>query len=423
MKKEFVIIGSGFLLLSIIMGFLIIGNMFSIVGSDNEKVINKNPIELHLYPDTFEGYLKTRPGPGCMEKEVKPYEAYSGYYEQPLYWTGAERKLIGEFCTEKPILQIYSATANMYFEDWYGTSTRPPIYLGTTDNKELSNQNSTIGYTTVYSGTNYPERDVGLNSVILTEYVKGSNCFNIYALGGRYKCNVESGMDATINYIDISYDPVECLTDIECDDGLITTEDTCAEYICQNEVIVAQLPTKPSPSGLDTVLQSLTDWVFKMFSNVKDIISFSIIGSEELIAGDTETYNIHLTTNVPDMDYSDGYYETQYAYWALINKEKNIIMGEKKGLEVFGEYDIIVNITIPNIPNDYILMSTITQINSSYNYNTKKWNNTDEVIVKKEALNLKTKIPIPDKPQSSGLSDIFTNIADWLKSIFDIFKW
>ena len=299
MKKEMIIIFSILSLLFIVIGFLVVGTMFEITGSDNERLINKNEIELHLYPESFNNYCGDG-GATCTSAyriTCSPYEYYRSasieYNCNAWSIPGAERKLIGHFCTEEPILKIHSATANMYFEDWFGEGNYPPIYLGMTDNNELSNKNSTIlEFYTVGAGTNYPERDVGLNQNVLTEYVKGEKCFNIYAVGGYYKKNSRSGMDATINYIDINYDPVECLENIDCNDNNYNTIDTCLEYqcdykiiecledidcddgnddtvdICKDDNICLHVLDIKEPTGLAKLFADLKGWIFSIFSSL-----------------------------------------------------------------------------------------------------------------------------------------------------------
>lgn len=250
--------------LSLIIVLIFMAGSFSVIGSNTERVMNSKPIELHMYPESFNNYCGDG-GASCTSAYrlvCNPYEysrsASEEYNCQAWSIPGAERKLIGEFCTEKPILKIYSVTANMYFEDWFGAGTRPPIYLGTTDNKELSNKESTIAYTTVYSGTNYPLRDIGMNTDILTEYVKGTNCFDIYAVGGYYKKNSRSGMDATVNYIDINYDPIECNTNIDCDDQREDTIDTCFEYTCNHLDIATYEQIKTEAKSEVTLIGIIT---------------------------------------------------------------------------------------------------------------------------------------------------------------------
>ena len=120
---------SGIILAFLLVGALFVGSMLlTITGSQTETVNNDKSIELHLYPEEFAGYVKTRPVyGGCYTTQAMPYEGYSGYYEQSLTWYGAERKLLGTFCTELPIMQVYSASANVHFEDFYGTLSRPPL--------------------------------------------------------------------------------------------------------------------------------------------------------------------------------------------------------------------------------------------------------------------------------------------------------
>lgn len=298
MNKNIIII-SGLLLIIAVVGFVVVGSMFLIEGDNSEQLINQNEIELHLYPESFNNYCGDG-GAACTSAyriTCSPYEYYRSasieYNCNAWSIPGAERKLIGHFCTEEPILKIHSATANMYFEDWFGEGNYPPIYLGMTDNNELSNKNSTIlEFYTVGAGTNYPERDVGLNQNVLTEYVKGEKCFNIYAVGGYYKKNSRSGMDATINYIDINYDPVECLENIDCNDNNYNTIDTCLEYqcdykiiecledidcddgnddtvdICKDDNICLHVLDIKEPTGLAKLFADLKGWIFSIFSSL-----------------------------------------------------------------------------------------------------------------------------------------------------------
>lgn len=415
----------GIIAVLLILAVLVGSSLFSITGSQTEVLNNEKSIELHLYPEEFAGYVKTRPVyGGCYTTQAMPYEGYSGYYEQSLTWYGAERKLIGSFCVEQPIMQVYSASANVHFEDFYGTLSRPPLYLGMTDNAQLSNQDSEIAHTSVYYQTTTPTVDVGLNAVTMTEYVKGDNCFDVYALGGGVKCNVLSGMDVTINHLNINYDPIECAdTDTAevnaqvCDDGDYLTEDICYSYQCQNVPYDITQPDTPAPSGLSALISDLIDWIKQAFNS---FFFMSILGETEVTPGETVNYVIDMTTTPPDHVYQDGTYQTQYGYWALVDSSGNILTGQTEGVELIGTYKTIAIVEIPQEYDSYILMATITQIDSTFDFNSQSWVHGEETVIVKEALDLTATAPAIIKPAPSGLSLFLSQLMDWFK---DLFAW
>ena len=258
----------------------------------------------------------------------------------------------------------------------------------------------------------------------MTEYVKGDNCFDVYALGGGVKCNVLSGMDVTINHLNINYDPIECAdTDTAevnaqvCDDGDYLTQDICYDYSCQNVPYDISEPDTPAPSGFQALISDLIDWIKQIFNQ---FFFMSIFGDKEVTPGETVNYVIDMTTTAPDHIYHDGTYQTQYGYWALLDTSGNVLVGQTAGVEVNGTYKTTAIVEIPQNYDSYILVATITQIDSSYDFNSQTWVHGDETVIVKEALDLTSEAPAIIKPAPSGLSLMLSGLIEWLK---DLFAW
>ena len=202
-------------ILAVILLAVFVGNyLFTVVGSTTEKVMNTNPVELRLHPTVFQDYcfLRTCAVPTNYAYRCSRNEGTAGDFGAgcpTVYFTGAERKLIGSFCTEQPILQIYSVQANIHAEDYFGRRTYPDFAIGTTDNLEKSNEDTELLYASPFhADTNYPTRDIAMNTAKLTSAVKGKSCFNLYAVGGGYDDNIPYGMDITLNHRTVTYDPI-----------------------------------------------------------------------------------------------------------------------------------------------------------------------------------------------------------------------
>lgn len=248
-----------FLILAIaVVGISFLGGIqLSVLGSETEKVINQKTIEMHLYPDSFTDYCVTR---NCYSgscsymficKRNGGYAGAAGGAYDAVTLYGGTRKIIGSFCTEQPIKKIYSISANVDAEDWFGTDVRtyPDFAFGLTDNSLKTNEETEVYYGSPFSyNTNYPNRDLGLNAAKITNFTKGKKCFDLYAIGGGFSSRTRYGMDITINHLNINYDAVECLDNdtqtkiqTDCNDYNESTTDLCFNYECQNvpkEIII-----------------------------------------------------------------------------------------------------------------------------------------------------------------------------------------
>lgn len=171
-------------------------------------------------------------------------------------------------------------------------------------------------------------------------------------------------------------------------------------------------PIKPIAQGMLSFLNSIWDWF-------KSLLGYSIAGEGTAIAGQSYAYNINLATTPPDTDYKDGAYQTQYAYWALVDASKNIVAGDTKGTEVFGNFIKDVSVTIP-ANGKYILVATITQIDSKWDATQAKWIDGTETIVVKEAKDITSQTTYiqPSKPIAGGINSLLSGLWSWFKGLF-----
>ena len=211
------------------------------------------------------------------------------------------------------------------------------------------------------------------------------------------------------------YEEVECTEDSHC----VSAAPKCntGTNLCET---VISLPDTPPPSGFMVILQDIWGWVTQIFDN---LFYMSILGeSKDLLPGDTYTYDIFLETDEPDLYYKDGTIETQYAYWALLNSGGTVIDGKiapEDAVMVFGVYNISVNITLPDDYGNYLLVATIEQIDSTYDWDNKVWVHGDRYVIVKEATDLNTAAPIPDIPSASGFMQFLSGLWDWFKGLFN----
>jgi len=182
------------------------------------------------------------------------------------------------------------------------------------------------------------------------------------------------------------------------------------------------VPEKPSSTSLKSILLSITDWFMSLLDKLKHNFSFSITGSETVSPGSIETYHIELVADTPiDTDYTDGTYQVRYCNAGLVDSAGNIL-SELGASETTNTCNMNLTITVPDDVRNYAIVGVMTEFNGVYNSETKLWEWSDETVIKKEALSLTSKAPIPVyKPVSSPLSSIikfFENIWNWFKNLF-----
>jgi hypothetical protein len=123
-----------------------------------------------------------------------------------------------------------------------------------------------------------------------------------------------------------------------------------------------------------------------------------------------------LSATSPDTAYTDGTYQEQYANWALLDSNKNI-MQQGTWEKVYGSYSKDITITIPNNPSNYVLIGTIYQYDMKYQNNA--WVTTSESVIAKDALNIQTGMPIPVANTGNlNFGNILQNIWNWITNFF-----
>jgi hypothetical protein len=175
-------------------------------------------------------------------------------------------------------------------------------------------------------------------------------------------------------------------------------------------------PENPKPSGWTSLLGKLIDFLDNLWDK---LLKQSIVGETEVESGSTHTYLIELSTEKPDSDYSDGFYSIQYSNWALLDKEGNII---NQGVweETNGDYSKSLSLKTPTEKGQYALIGVITQVDGNYNYETGKWEFSEEYILNKEAIDIYTLYSVtePENPNPSGFGKFISSILDFFKNIF-----
>ena len=183
------------------------------------------------------------------------------------------------------------------------------------------------------------------------------------------------------------------------------------------EMEVTVEPIPPQPGGFLSLINRIIDWFKNLFSTI--FVQQSVIGPQVVEPNTQHTYEIDLSATIPDSDWSDGTYEVQYANWALIDSSGNIKQ-QGNWEQVNGKYVKSVTITTPSDIGDYALLGMITQFNMTYDSSTGQWVTSEEQIINKEAIDLKTEYTIeePEVPIPGGFQKFIQIIIDFFKNLW-----
>ncbi|GAG30617.1 unnamed protein product, partial [marine sediment metagenome] len=144
-----------------------------------------------------------------------------------------------------------------------------------------------------------------------------------------------------------------------CDGYTLNKNGFCSIGVCYYDNIINSkacgykdpVPQPPDPKPFWTnILDTLLSWLTKIFD-----FFFAVTGATEVDPGSTQTYQIDISTNKPDSDFSDGSYQRQVASWSLVDKNENI---KQEGFweEVNGDYSKSITITVPATPGDFAIV-------------------------------------------------------------------
>ena len=189
---------------------------------------------------------------------------------------------------------------------------------------------------------------------------------------------------------------------------------SCSAYLTHDEVIALAIEPPPEPPA--PIITGFTAWINKLWAWIQTLFNLGAITGEPVIqVGLPYTYDISVTANEPDSDYTDGSYQVQYSNWALVDRNGNIKQ-EGTWERVYGSYVKQVTLIAPE-RGQYTLLAIITQYDMSYDNNV--WVTIREEIVGREAIDLSTNIPAPDMPVVSSFTNWLNDIWDWLTNLFN----
>jgi hypothetical protein len=203
--------------------------------------------------------------------------------------------------------------------------------------------------------------------------------------------------------------------------SILPSEKTINDYLtlqeCEQNIVVLTAPPIPEPHGFNKFISIIVEWFKDLFSRIFGLQS--IVGSQTVEPNTQHTYQIDLSAPIPDSDYTDGTYQIQYANWALVDSNGNIIQ-EGTWEKIDGVYTKSVTITTPANIGDYILLGMITQFDMNFDSNTGQWITSEETIINKEAIDLKTEhsITAPEVPIPGGFTKFIASIVEWFKNLW-----
>ncbi len=229
-----------------------------------------------------------------------------------------------------------------------------------------------------------------------------------------YKCENSICIEAVCTENEIKY--------FTCPDGSKVEECLCVsnEWKCikSPELYCITEPDEPTPGGFTKFITKIIDWFKNIFASIF-MVEQSVIGPKTVEPNTVHTYQFDITVTMPDSNYSDGVYQIQYANWALLDSDGNIIQ-EGTWEKVNGVYSKSVTITTPSNIGEFALLGIITHFNMTWDTTIGQWETGEEYIVNKEAIDLKTEHSItePEEPIPGGFTKFITDIINWVKNLW-----
>ena len=183
----------------------------------------------------------------------------------------------------------------------------------------------------------------------------------------------------------------------------------------------------PSSAGLIDILKKLSNW----FSRLWNLVPLSIVGATEYTLPDASvpslasqaevSYDVSLEAAAPiDATISDGTYQVRYCTAGMVSKDGSIHSSTtpERCENVWSKQ---FDTTIPTKVGDYVVVAIMTQYDGVYDDGAWRWG--QEKIIAQEALNVKTKAPIPGSeslPQPGFLAKFANGIINFFKQLFGV---
>lgn len=204
--------------------------------------------------------------------------------------------------------------------------------------------------------------------------------------------------------------------------NILSSEKTANDYStlseCQVNIILS--PTTPQPKGFDAILKAISDFNKWISDFIKKILGFSIAGTTEVSPNTLQVYSIDMNVSPADNDFSDGSVSWQFGDWGVVDSSNNTIKYGTPERISNGKYQKNITLTIPSNIGDYALVGIITEIKGEWDSATGNWTYSNETIINKEAINLRTRYSViePTMPTSKGFLGIINAIVEWFRRLF-----
>lgn len=179
-------------------------------------------------------------------------------------------------------------------------------------------------------------------------------------------------------------------------------------------------PPKPVPRGIGSFVTDFLEVVKRLIS---DILPFSIVGPAQVTPGQMATYTLEIEAPLPDHNFADGTYTTEYGYWALVDASGNIL---QKGAPVevsTAVYRDTATIIVPSNARAFAIVGIVTKVDARLVNGL--WVNGDEVLVSKEAVSVENKVVAegpPPRPVPKGLGAFLSSFWDALMKFLASFR-
>jgi len=364
------------------------GVSIGIDGNDYEKIDNA----FYNYITKLDGYINREGNPEIRQRHGSLYKVYKDL-DQVKGFKVVRGSEVEEFLKSN-------------FNFVCGMTDDPSVqsYYGYTDLNRMF-------------GDKYNPSYVCVSNVKLTDgmfYNKLNRFYNIAS------CKINN-IKQTFKYNGLNYYPrVVPLCEMSWDGKTTLTINNVEFILPYKEIKISQPLLKPRPKGFSQLLIRIWDKIKAIFEKISP--RFSIVGEKVIEVGKNYTYQIELRVPPPDLNWSDGTYQVQYASWALIDKNKNIIQ-EGEWEEINGTYLKNITIKAPENVDDYLIIAMVTQFDMNYNTETKSWDTSEEKIILLESINLRTTKPTiitkPSKPSPKGIISWINSVLGWFSNLFN----
>jgi hypothetical protein len=187
----------------------------------------------------------------------------------------------------------------------------------------------------------------------------------------------------------------------------------------QTKMVALPSPPAVKPFGFVELLNRLLDFIRNVFEIP---VGFTITGPRVVTEGNVVSYTIDIELPTePDHNFSDGTYVTRFGYWALIDKNGNVVEASD-GVEVGKRFTADVTVTISRTGN-YVIVGVVTEVRSYYDFDKGAWVNGEEDVVAKEGFNVvaeKRTVEGPPQVEAKGIGWIVSALRYFLLRLFGL---